>query len=206
MDIIDRKIVDYSICRNWGHIPSALTQGTYLRHLLPNPALGDYHWVAGKPFGAQAWYVLLGLDCDSPLLQPPIVDWNCQTIGHSLGYSIGVSAHRPVWLNISDASLERGDFWEALMLWHEFKRHCLFVTVDCNGYGCKHPCEKIEDLYNKILSFNVACCIAQPDDVCIQDGIVLVDTSSSLGSKMKRLGMHYTKFKSFEDFYAQCCG
>lgn len=201
---LERKVLEYSFARNWGHIPSALTQVEYVSRLLHL----NYKRVAGKPFGAQAWYVALGVECNSPILQAPYVDWNCQTIGHSLGYSIGLSRWCDTWLNISDAALELGDFWEALQLWPKFVKQHLLVTVDCNGYGCKHTTPGLEILERRISAFGIDCCISKPHDIqafSSYTGIVLVDTSETLGAELKHLGFHYTKFKDFEDFNEKYC-
>ena len=202
MTDLEYKVLEYSFKHHWGHIPSALTQVEYISRLIK--ILPDHLRVAGKPFGAQAWYVALGVDSDEPLLQPPYVHWNCQTIGHALGYSLGLSYHQNVWLNLSDASLELGDFWESLSLWRRFNRHNLLVTVDCNGYGCKHKTTDINDTKKRIESFDVPCSIVKPDEVAPYNGILLVDTTDTLGAELKELGFHYTKFKDFEDFCEKC--
>lgn len=198
---LEKKVIDYSIRHKMGHIPSALTQVTYLRSCLDGT---EGFWrVAGKPFGAQAWYVALEVEDDCPLLQPPYVDWNCQTIGHALGYSLGASGTKHVWLNLSDAALEAGDFWESLQLWHTFNRKTLFVTVDCNGYGCKHGTTRASDLCQRIKAFGVPCRIQVPSDkIEVHNGITLVDTSHTLGAQLKKLGFHYIKFKDLGEFYA----
>lgn len=198
---LEKEVLDYSIKHKMGHIPSALTQVTYLRSCLDGT---EGFWrVAGKPFGAQAWYVALGVEDDCPLLQPPYVDWNCQTIGHALGYSLGVSGAKDVWLNLSDAALEAGDFWESLQLWHTFNRKTLFVTIDCNGYGCKHGTVNASELYQRIKAFGAPCRIQVPSDkIAVHNGITLVDTSRTLGAQLKKLGFHYIKFRDLGEFYA----
>lgn len=199
---LEKKVLDYSIKHKMGHIPSALTQVTYLKSCLDGT---EGFWrVAGKPFGVQAWYVALGVEGNScPLLQPPYVDWNCQTIGHALGYSLGVNGTKDVWLNLSDAALEAGDFWESLQLWHTFNRKTLFVTVDCNGYGCKHGTANASDLCQRIKAFGVPCYIVPPSDpIPARNGITLVDTSDTFGAQLKKLGFHYIKFKDLGEFYA----
>lgn len=197
MTDLEKAVVEYSIKRGWGHIPSALTQVQYLRNL--RDLTQGYYKVAGKPFGAQGWYVAMGVESAEPLLQPPYVDFNVQTLGHALGYSIGVATGRPVWLNISDASLELGDWWEALGIWPKLNPD-LFVTVDCNGFGCKGPVMDIDVIKERIDSFGVPCIITNSENVRPFKGIALVDTSCTLGAKLKALGLHYTKFSSVEEF------
>lgn len=198
---LEKKVIDYSIRHKMGHIPSALTQVTYLKSCLDDT---EGFWrVAGKPFGAQAWYVALGVEDDCPLLQPPYVDWNCQTIGHALGYSLGVNGAKDVWLNLSDAALEAGDFWESLQLWHTFNKKTLFVTVDCNGYGCRHGTASASELCQRIKAFGVPCRIQVPsDEIEVHNGITLVDTSRTFGAQLKKLGFHYIKFRDLGEFYA----
>ena len=199
---LESRVIELSIMYKLGHVPSALTQVQYISDCLS--LTKGFARVAGKPFGAQAWYAALGL-ANKPLalLQPPLVQWNCETIGHALGYALGLATGTKVWLNLSDASLEAGDFWESLQLWHKLPRTCLFVTVDCNGFGCKHKTTSIEGLSARINSFGVPCIITKKVDR-IFDGITLVDTSDTLGARMKAAGFHYEHFDTEEEFYAQC--
>lgn len=200
---LESKVLELSIKHNLGHIPSALTQVQYVYNTIQKTE--GYYRVAGKPFGAQAWYAALGLDYAKALLEPPIVDWNCQTIGHALSYSLGVATCHKVWLNLSDAALECGDFWEALQLWHKIPHRELYVTIDCNGFGCRHNTASISDIKRRIESFDVPCRVFElRDDIELFDGIALIDTTKTIGAKLKEAGLHYSKFKSFEDFYAQC--
>lgn len=187
----ERRICEYSCMHNLGHVPSALSQATYLERILP--ATG-YTRVAGKPFGAQAWHVICN---DNPsnklLLEPPLVYFNVQTVGHSLGYSIGLGTQDKVWLNLSDSSLLCGDFWEALHLWNIF-RPDLSVTVDCNAFGCKTDVPPPDVLNDRISSYGVPCRIVKPQDASLTYGFTLVDTRDTIGAKLKHKGLHYTKF------------
>lgn len=199
---LESIVIDLTVKHGLGHLPSALSQVQYIADCIP--LTRGFKRVAGKPFGSQAWYAALGLaNKPEALLQPPLVHWNCQTIGHSLGYALGLATEDKVWLNLSDASLESGDFWEALQLWHKLPRTCLFVTVDCNGFGCKHQTASISELAARINAFGIPCISTTKVDH-VFDGIALVDTSATLGARLKAAGMHYEKFASNEEFYAEC--
>lgn len=199
---LESRVIDLTVKYKLGHMPSALSQVQYVSDCLP--LTRGFKRVAGKPFGAQAWYVALGLaNKPTAILQPPVVHWNCETIGHALGYSLGLSIEDKVWLNLSDAALETGDFWESLQLWHKLPKTCLFVTVDCNGFGCKHRTANITDLAARINAFGIPCITTKKVDH-VFDGITLVDTTETLGARLKAAGFHYEKFSTKEEFYAEC--
>lgn len=141
------KLLTYSFKNNLSHIPSALSMLDYVEVLFKERfvTLSDFI-VIGKPFGAQAYYVVweeMGLIANSERLSVGVkhdeiyfVDYADETIGNALGVAIGLSIANPnkrVWVNISDATLQMGNTLEAIQFIGQHNLKNIFVTVDYNN-------------------------------------------------------------------------
>jgi transketolase len=124
--------------------------------------------VIGKPFGAQAYYLVwkdMGLIDNIEQLNVGVkhdeisfVDYADETIGNALGVAIGIALVNPkrVWVNLSDASLQMGNILEAIQFIGQHKISNIFVTIDNNNAqvtGCTKdivsidPCKSFFDNY-----------------------------------------------------------
>jgi len=137
-----KKILEYSIEKDLGHIPSALSMLDYLEYLFRNHLDRDWNIVIGKPYGAQAYYIiwkeLYGLDIDNLSYgvkhnEIDFVDYGEETLGNALGIASGMSYNKkPTWCNISDAVLQMGSTLEAMQFIGKNKQDIL-LTVDYNN-------------------------------------------------------------------------
>lgn len=142
-----KDLLEYSFKRNLGHIPSALSMYDYIDVLFTEQyvrPLDDYI-VLGKPFGAQAYYIVwqrCGLlnkidDLSVGVKHDEItfVEYSEETMGNALGVAAGIAmtTDNRVWVNISDAALQMGNTLEALQFIGHHKIKNIFVTVDYNG-------------------------------------------------------------------------
>jgi transketolase len=101
--------------------------------------------VIGKPFGAQAYYLVwqkLGYLGNIEKLSMGVkhdeidfVDFSEETMGNALGVAAGIAltTNRRVWVNISDAALQMGNTLEALQFIGHHQLSNILVTVDYNG-------------------------------------------------------------------------
>ena len=140
------ELLKYSYERKLSHIPSALSMLDYVdvlfteRFVTPEDKI-----VIGKPFGAQAYYLIwqkLGYLSNIDSLSVGVkhdeiefVDFSEETMGNALGIAIGIAmtTDTRVWVNISDAALQMGNTLEALQFIGHNKLKNIFVTVDFNG-------------------------------------------------------------------------
>ena len=142
-----RELLEYSYQQQLSHIPSALSMLDYvdvlfsLKYVTPND-----HIVIGKPFGAQAYYLVwrkLGyLDNIEQLSvgvkhdEIPFVNYGEETMGNALGVAIGIALADPdtrVWVNLTDATLQMGNTLEAIQFIGHHNLRNIFVTVDYNN-------------------------------------------------------------------------
>jgi transketolase N-terminal domain/subunit len=148
MNIIDlkSKLLAYSYQKKLGHIPSALSMFDYVYDLFVNKKVTmDDKIIIGKPFGAQAYYVIwqaLGYinDIDNLSIavkhdEIPFVDFSEETIGDSLGVATGVAmtTDSKVWVNLTDATLQMGATLEAIQFIGHHQISNIMVTVDYNN-------------------------------------------------------------------------
>lgn len=139
-----QKILEHSYKHKLGHIASALSMADYLQSVFKVISKTD-KIVIGKPFGAQAYYVIwkeLGWldDIDSLHMgvkhdQIEFVDYSEETMGNALGVAAGIAmtTNKRVWVNLSDAALQMGNTLEALQFIGHNRIKNIFVTVDYNG-------------------------------------------------------------------------
>ena len=141
-----KEILEYSFEKDVAHIPSALSMSDYIEELFSKKLVTpDDKIVIGKPFGAQAYYIIwkkMGYLDDIHKLSPVLkmgevdfVDFSEETMGDSLGIAAGIAltTEKLVWVNLSDATLQMGPTLEAIQF---IGQNCLknvLVTVDYNG-------------------------------------------------------------------------
>ena len=136
-----KKVIKYSIKHNLKHIPSALSQYSYLKHILPK--IKNWKIVIGKPFGAQAYYCIWenifnlpdNLSYGIKHEELDFVEFGEETLGNALGIASGISLSqdKPVYCNISDGALEMGATLEAIQFIGK-KQQKILLTIDCNEY------------------------------------------------------------------------
>jgi transketolase N-terminal domain/subunit len=118
----------------------------YLQELWYNRLVTtEDHIVIGKPFGAQAYYLIwreLGLldnieDLSMAVKQEeiPFVDFSEETIGNALGVAAGIAmaSDKLVWVNISDAALQMGNTLEAIQFIGQHQLKNIMLTIDYNN-------------------------------------------------------------------------
>ena len=139
-----KKLLKYSIKNKLSHIPSALSQLSYLTNILPNIDHYDWNIIIGKPFGAQAYYIIwqkMGLIPKNHKLSYGVkdteldfVDYSEETLGNALGVASGIQLanNKRTYVNLSDAAIQMGSALEAIQFIRKHKQDIL-VTVDCNG-------------------------------------------------------------------------
>lgn len=142
-----KTLLEYSHQHRLSHIPSALSMLDYIdvlftyKYIVP----GQDHIVIGKPFGAQAYYVLwkqLGYLDDIENLNVGVkhdeisfVDFSEETMGNALGVAAGIAmtTDKRVWVNLSDAALQMGNTLEAIQFIGHNKLKNIFLTIDYNN-------------------------------------------------------------------------
>jgi len=150
-----QKLLDYSIKHKLGHIPSALSMLDYLDYLTENILNKDWNIVIGKPYGAQAYYILWNyywnLDIENLSYgvkhdEIDFVDFSEETIGNALGVASGIqiSNKKKTWCNISDAVFQMGSTLEAIQFIGSNQQDIL-LTVDYNNYQLTG---KVSDIMN----------------------------------------------------------
>ncbi len=144
------KMLGLGASKGWGHVASALSSHSYLRHLLPQLKT-NYDMVIGKPFGSHAYYSIwheMGLMTDNQLdtakyiidhRDLPFIYYSETTLGNALGVAIGraigSNKDKPVWCNISDGALSMGPTLEAIISMANLRQHMkndLLLTIDFN--------------------------------------------------------------------------
>jgi transketolase len=141
-----KELLTYSYEQQLGHIPSAMSMIDYLDVLFTDKFITpDEYIVLGKPFGAQAYYLIwrkLGyLDKTEHLGagvkhdEISFVDYSEETMGNALGVAAGIAmtTDKRVWVNLSDATLQMGNALEAIQFIGHNKLKNIFVTIDYNN-------------------------------------------------------------------------
>ena len=158
-----KDVLDTSYDLHLGHIPSALSQVEYLMDIFQYFKNSNItpNIVLGKPFGAQAYYVVwkkLGYISDASGLSAGVKCQECkfvtfseETIGNALGVAIGVALADPqniTYCNLSDASLQMGATQEALLFLfhHSSELKNLIITIDYNDSQVLGKCSDILDI------------------------------------------------------------
>lgn len=144
---LKRELLEYSYQNKLSHIASAMSMIDYVDVLFSDQHVVPYrdHIVIGKPFGAQAYYLVwrnlghlgkiedlsVGVKHDEIFF----VDYGEETMGNALGVAAGIAmtSDKRVWVNISDAALQMGNTLEAIQfIGHNNLRNVL-LTIDYNN-------------------------------------------------------------------------
>jgi transketolase len=144
---IHRELLEYSFKQQLTHIPSALSMLDYVDFMFSNDVVTrDNKIVVGKPFGAQAYYLVwrrlgwldniekLGVGVKHDEIE--FVDYGEETMGNALGVAIGMAIADPnnrVWVNITDATLQMGNTLEAIQFIGHNQIKNILLTVDYNN-------------------------------------------------------------------------
>jgi transketolase len=141
-----RELYEFSRVNGLSHIPSAASMLDYVYYLWHNLIVTPMdNIVIGKPFGAQAYYIVwkrLGLLDNIKDLsvgvkhdEIPFVDYGEETMGNALGVGCGMAmaTGKRTWVNISDAALQMGNTLEAIQFIGSKNISNVFLTVDYNG-------------------------------------------------------------------------
>ena len=155
---VKKDILHMSLFNKAGHISSALSMSDYLTVLFNS--FFDFSkdkLIIGKPYGSQAYYSIfkrLGLTEEDPSEEfggskknltygithdHPLVDFADDTLGNSLSVACGIalaSRNVKVFVNISDAALQAGTVWEAIMFASTNKLNNLILLIDNNNLQC----------------------------------------------------------------------
>ena len=142
-----QQLLEYSFHNKLSHIASALSMLDYVQVLFEQNIVVPHrdHVVLGKPFGAQAYYLVwqklqylanieqlsMGVKHD----EIDFVDYSEETMGNALGVATGIAlaSDKMVWANISDAALQMGNTLEALQFIGHNNIKNIFVTIDYNN-------------------------------------------------------------------------
>lgn len=142
-----RQLLEYSYQHGLSHIASAMSMLDYVEVLFTEKYVVPYQdfIVIGKPFGAQAYYLVwqklgfldkiedlsVGVKHDEILF----VDYGEETMGNALGVAIGIAmtTDKRVWVNISDAALQMGNTLEAIQFIGHHNIKNIFLTIDYNN-------------------------------------------------------------------------
>lgn len=139
-----KELLQYSYDKQLGHIPSALSMFDYLQSVFKHIKRDD-KIVIGKPFGAQAYYLIWknkgwikninDLSVGVQHNEIPFVDYSEETIGNALGVAAGIAltTDKRVYVNISDAALQMGNTLEAIQFIGHNKLSNIVCTVDFNN-------------------------------------------------------------------------
>lgn len=139
-----KKILEYSFKHKLGHIPSALSMVDYVESVFKYIKKDD-KIIIGKPFGAQAYYVVWkerGWLTDIDKLHMGVkhdeikfVDYSEETIGNALGVATGIAltTDKCVYVNITDASLQMGNTLEAIQFIGQHQLNNIICTIDYNN-------------------------------------------------------------------------
>lgn len=140
-----RQLLEYSYQNGLSHIASAMSMLDYVDVLFTEKVVTpDDVIIIGKPFGAQAYYIIwrrLGFLDNIENLSVGVkhdeiafVDYSEETMGNALGVAIGIAmtTDKRVWVNISDAALQMGNTLEAIQFIGHHNIKNIFLTVDYN--------------------------------------------------------------------------
>jgi len=175
-----KDILEMSYRNKSGHIPSSLSMVDYLYFLFKGDYLdiSKDKLVIGKPFGSQAYYSVyaeLGFIPKEDLSffgktdhylthgvtsKLPGVSFSEDTLGSCLGVACGIAlslintgSDRKVYVNVSDASLQAGTLWEAIMLAETYNLSNIYMTVDYNKLQILNNLQGLDNLSKKFESF-----------------------------------------------------
>lgn len=150
-----RAILQYSFDRGMEHIPSALSWCDFMLDLFTVVDPTKYRFVFGKFYGTQGVYVPLavarGYDISnlsyfiSPKELPFVVEVS-RTIADSLGFAVGyaLGTGSKVIVVVSDAVLQSGYMYEAIMYLRKFQPNILLLIDNNNMQVCSATSDVID--------------------------------------------------------------
>lgn len=162
---VRQDIITMSYLSKTGHIPSALSMVDYLSVIFRkyiNPQ--EYRIILGKPFGAQSYYSIFAKcgwiepnflkfgtkDVNWRYIiqrEHPLISFIDDTMGNTLSVACGIAlANKQVYINISDASLQEGTVWEAIMFAGFSRLNNIFMTIDNNNMQAQGKTQDILDI------------------------------------------------------------
>jgi transketolase len=163
-----KKILDYSYKHGLGHIPSAFSMVDYIQSVFKYIKRDD-KIIIGKPFGAQAYYVVwkdrgwlqdidnlhMGVSHD----QIKFVDYSEETIGNALGVATGIAmtTEKKVYVNITDGALQMGNTLESIQFIGQHQLKNIICTIDYNNAqvtGCTSDIINVEPVISMIRLYN----------------------------------------------------
>jgi transketolase len=143
---LKQQLLEHSYKHGLSHIASAMSMLDYVDVLFTDKfVMPDDYIVIGKPFGAQAYYLVwqkLGYLSTIDNLSVGVkhdeiefVDYGEETMGNALGVAIGIAmtTDKRVWVNISDAALQMGNTLEAIQFIGHNNIKNIFLTIDYNN-------------------------------------------------------------------------
>lgn len=166
---IRKLVVDMSYEEQLSHVSSALSMVDYLTVLFYKYLeLGKDKIVVGKPFGGQTYHVIfLYLVPGYKIVEEnkmivnnlnPLVSYSEDILSNSLSAACGIAltTKEKVFVNISDAQLQSGFFWEGCMFAGNKNLKNITLAVDYNNMQCLGTVDSVmslEPLKNKFDSF-----------------------------------------------------
>jgi transketolase len=172
---VRHDILKLSYVAKASHIPSALSMAHYLSVFISIFWDKKHKVVLGKSYGSQAYYSILsrhqGMQPNYEAYATDDLHWKYgigrehawvdfadDTMGSALSIACGMAlaSEDRVWVNISDASLQMGSIWEAIMFAGSSKLSSILLTVDANDMqilGATSDIVAIEPLREKFESF-----------------------------------------------------
>jgi len=215
------ELLEYSIEKKMKHIPSALSQYSYLRHILQIVHKNNFNIVIGKPFGAQAYYLIwekLRLRDKDKEIQYGVkhndydfINFSEETLGNALGVAGGIALadNKITYCNISDGALQMGPTLEAIQFIGENKLP-IILTIDINNYQLTRKISNRINYYKNIfykwdvvhIKFGESLNIFNDYINTCKPVVFLIETKKGCGVKEMEdnpIEWHYKKLKDIND-------
>ena len=183
-------VIDLSYAEQLSHVSSALSMVDYLTVLFSNYIdLEKDKLVIGKPFGGQTYHVIFQhlipgykiAEENKMIISclTKIVAYTEETLSNSLSAACGIAltTENNVFVNISDAQLQSGFFWEGCLFAGAKKQKNIILAVDYNDMQCLGTVESVmslEPIQDKFEAFGW--------DAYICDGSNIEDMLSTFNS------------------------
>ena len=221
-----KKLLHYSYINKLSHIPSALSMLDYIETIFKDKwVTKDDFIIIGKPFGAQAYYMVwqkylnlrdienlsVGVKHD----EIDFVDYSEETIGNALGVASGIAmtTDKRVWVNLSDAALQMGSTLEAIQFIGQHQQKNILVTIDWNNQQVTGKCSdiiSISQIKNMLMDYgwNAVVCIDGHDYESINRSLIEAYNSTNptvvffktiKGGKSKTLRDRKWHYRKIED-------
>ena len=211
------SLLEYSIKYNIAHIPSALSQFYYIKHIWKILRKNNTPIFNGKPYGAQAFYILEkqfnGLSKSLMQIDDvyPIIKHCGDNIGNTLGIAAGytIDYNKTTYCNIGDATLQMGPTLEAIQFIGENKLP-IILTIDINNYQLTRKISNRINYYKNIfykwdvvhIKFGESLNIFNDYINTCKPVVFLIETKKGCGVKEMEdnpIEWHYKKLKDIND-------